>query len=102
MYLAELAAAIRAEVPGDFLPDADTTTLFLLYALLAETKGEAVEPRDVHDAWVAWMRIRGETHRSMIPFEELEPDIQREDEPFVEAIRRAVIRRSDGMRRTAD
>jgi hypothetical protein len=94
VYLDDLAQQIRTEVPAGVLPAADTEQLFRLYALLALVKGEAVEARDVHDAWVVWMRDRGEQHRSMVPFEELSPEVQREDEPFVEAIRRAVSRRS--------
>lgn len=89
-YLEELAVRIRAEVPPDALPDEDTDLLFLIYAVLARAKGEAVVAADVHDAWVAWMTSRGETHESMRDFDQLEGDVKAEDSPFVAAIRRAV------------
>lgn len=94
MYLDDVADQIRAEVSPGVLPDADTEPLFRLYALLALAKGEAVEARDIHDAWVTWMRDRGVQHRSMVPFDELSPAVQDEDEPFVEAIRRVAQRRA--------
>lgn len=91
-YLEQLADTIRdclaegVESPGDG-PD-----LFLLYAVLLTAKGEAVTNRDVHDAWVAWMLLRGEQHPSMVPFELLDDDIKAEDAPFAAAIRRAASR----------
>jgi hypothetical protein len=86
-YLDEIARRIARLVPAELVPQ-DSRDLFRLYALLARSKGPAVTAEDVHDAWVAWMEARGEAHPSMVPFEELSPAIKREDEPFVEAIRR--------------
>ncbi len=87
-YLRDTAEAIRQKVPTHLLPDEDSATLFLLYAVLARAKGTSVTREDVHNAWVAWMLIQGnEGHESMVPFSKLGPDTRREDEPFVEAIR---------------
>ncbi len=88
-YLEQLADAIRDAVPEHLLPaEGDSRELFLIYAVLALAKGETVQPADVHDAWVAWMLARGEAdHDSMVPFDQLPEDVQREDEPFVAAIR---------------
>lgn len=86
-YLDELAAEIEQRVPRDLLPDADSGSLFRLYALLALAKGRAVDAVDVHNAWAAWMQERDPDHRSIKPFEELDPETQASDEPFVEAIR---------------
>jgi hypothetical protein len=66
--------------------------LFLLYAVLAVVCSQAIERRDVHHAWVAWMELQGEVHRSMVPLEELSAPVQAEDDPFVEAIRRVSAR----------
>lgn len=89
-YLDALASKIRINVSaGIGIPD-DSDDLFLLYALVARVKGLQVNTRDVHDAWVAWMQARGENHASMVPFEELDAAIRREDEPFVDAIRRSL------------
>lgn len=86
-YLVEDAARIKAAVPvGTDVPDG-ADDLFLLYAVLMNVKGEKVTARDVHEAWTAWMELRGQTHESMKPFAELSPDIQAEDEPFARAIR---------------
>lgn len=87
-YLDEIAERIRDEIPPDARPDEDALDLFRLYALLALSKGAATSLADVHDAWVAWMLVRGRTHSSMVPFEDLPADVQAEDAPFADAIRR--------------
>ena len=69
------------------MPDENTSDLFLLYGVLLLAKGEAVTREDVHNAWVAWMAIKGEDHQSMVPFSQLPPETQAEDSPFVLAIR---------------
>ncbi len=89
-YLEQLAQRIRDEVPAEALPDEDTDLLFLIYAVLARAKGEAVTAADVHDAWVAWITSRGEHHESMREFDQLKGDVKAEDSPFVAAIRRAI------------
>ena len=80
MYLEDVAARIAREAQADF-GDPVQRPLYLLYAILALAKGEATTRRDVHDAWVAWMTMRGEDHESMVPFERLAPEIQSEDGP---------------------
>lgn len=89
-YLDDLAEAIRAEVSKDLLPKENVADLFRLYALLVRVKGEAVSAEDVHDAWAAWMlrQADDDDHESIKPFEELDAETRREDEPFVEAIRK--------------
>lgn len=90
-YLRQLADEIRAVLPHKTVP-ADSDELFLLYALLALVKGNAVTAEDVHNAWVAWMEMRGERHESMVRFGELAQDVRAEDDPFVAAIRTVVSR----------
>lgn len=91
-YIDDLAAAIRSATPQALLPEdeQDLDALFRLYALIALVKGEAITERDVHDAWSVWMVSRGEGHESVVPFEDLKADVQREDRPFVDAIHEAV------------
>jgi hypothetical protein len=86
-YLDDTAQAIKALVPQDLLPDGDTETLFRIYAVLALAKGPQVDSEDVHNAWVAWMAERDPDHSSLKPFEELDADTRRSDEPYVQAIR---------------
>lgn len=88
-YLDNLAQTIRQEIADVDLPSESTRDLFLIYAVLLLAKGELVSNQDVHNAWVSWMEIRGETHESMIPFSELPSSTQAEDSPFAVAIRRA-------------
>ena len=92
-YLADDAAKIRAELPSDARPPDNSEGLFLLYAVLMRAKGEAVTAADVHDAWAAWVATTQGTHKSLVPFESLDPEVQDEDLPYVEAIRRAARRR---------
>lgn len=93
-YLAEDAALIRAELPPQARPPAQSEALFLLYAVLMRAKGEAVTAADVHDAWAAWTESTQGEHESLVPFDSLDPDIQDEDLPYVEAIRRAARHRA--------
>jgi len=86
-YLDALADEIRAATAPGALPDDDTSSLFRAYAVLLLAKGEEVMPEDVHNAWVAWMLDRGESHESMVPFAELSAETQAEDSPFMAAVR---------------
>ncbi len=63
-------------------------TLCRLYALLVLTKGASVGAEDVHDAWATWMAMRGEPHRSLVPFAELDEETRVADEPYLAALRR--------------
>lgn len=91
-YVEEIADAIRAEVPDHLLPPGDTRLLFLLYALLARSKGQNVAPEDVHDAWTVWMTARGEEHEALVAYTSLDPETRAEDDPFVAAIRKVAGR----------
>ncbi len=85
-YLVAVAEAIRAELPPEHRGGEDG--LFLLYALLARTKGPATTAADVHDAWAAWQAIRDEDHPARVPFEALSAEVQGRDLPFLHAIHR--------------
>jgi len=85
-YLQTAAQAIKSEVPADKLPKANTDTLFLIYAVLMFAKGQAVTREDVHNAWTAWATHIGKDSNSLVPFDELSPDVQARDQPFVDAI----------------
>lgn len=91
-YLTRIADAISNELPRELIPEEGAGDLMLLYALLCVTVGQSVTANDVHDAWTIWMTGRGERHASMVPFDELPADVQREDEPFASAIRRVAER----------
>lgn len=65
-----------------------------LYALLVLTKGTEITLKDVHDAWAMSMNFRptteycyGHEHKSIVPFDDLDPDVQIKDERFVKKLR---------------
>lgn len=93
-YLTDLGDEIRRELPENLVPPDDAEQLFTIYAVLLLSKGAAVTAADVHNAWVAWMVCRGETHRSMVPFDRLDRATRAEDSPFVAAIQRVAARYS--------
>lgn len=65
-------------------------SLFLIYAVLCLSKGEATTNEDVHDAWSAWAvnaHPLGRRHHSLVPYAELSPEIQDLDTKFRDAIR---------------
>jgi len=86
-YIEQIAHDIRAEVPAAALPEHDVHDLFLLYALVLLIRGDEVDAEDVHNAWTAWMTLRGQRHPSMVPFAQLSAETQAEDAVFVGAIR---------------
>jgi len=96
-YVDELAQAIRREIPPRLLPDGDTTGLFRFYAVLAMAKGARVVLEDVHDAWAAWMSEQDPKHQSLRPLQELPADIQRADQPYLDAIRTVARDRDIGL-----
>lgn len=87
-YIDDIARRIKREVPPDLLPKGDTDLLFRMYAVLALALGEKVEAANVHDAWSAWMSQSDPEHDSIQPFERLSEDVQAQDEPFAEAVRK--------------
>ena len=100
-YIERLARQIRDEVDPNKLPDAETASLFRLYAVLALAKGVAVTREDVHDAWSAWMSGTDPDHESLKPYHDLTADVQMQDQPYVEAIH-AVASRFRAARGASD
>jgi hypothetical protein len=96
-YIDDVAQAIKASVPGELHPDADTAELFRVYAVLALVKGEDTGLEDVHDAWAAWMAGHDPAHRSLKPFDQLSAEVQASDQPYLEAI--LEVAREQGLQR---
>ncbi len=82
------ARNILIEEVGDTLEEG----LADLYALLLFSRGSEVTAEEVHDAWSLWRDRSKPDHKSLIPFAELEPDVQRLDDRYVNAIKRAAQR----------
>ena|SRR5215472_6071497 len=93
-YIDELAVAIRAKIDPAILPRTDVERLFRIYAALALAKGEDVTAEDIHNAWAAWECDRKPNSPSIVPFDQLRPEVQRTDEPFVEAVHQVVRERA--------
>jgi len=62
--------------------------LIRLYALLALVCGVNTSRRDVHDAWAVWRSVTLPQHPAIVPFDDLHPDTQDLDQPYVAAIAR--------------
>lgn len=86
-YIEEVSALIRDKIDPNKLPGKGLDQLFASYALLALSKGASVTNEDVHDAWSAWATQYDPTNESIVPFDELTPDVQAEDTIFRNAIR---------------
>lgn len=91
MYLDELARLIGHRC-GDMDPkeDQDAMRLLRLYALLGHAKGPAVTSWDVHDAWSVWRVETMPDHPALVPWPELERDVQVLDDKYRDAIAWAV------------
>lgn len=88
-YIDKLAVAIFKKAHHGGLPTSGPTgdfPLYRMYALLARAKGVMTTAADVHDAWSAWIAGIAPEHRSLKPFHELAPEVQRADDLYVDAI----------------
>jgi hypothetical protein len=89
-YIQRIADIIRLEMSDEVLPKSDNLNqLFCMYALLLLVKGQDVTAEDVHNTWATWMNHENPQHRSILPFSALSKDVQEQDQPFVQAIKRA-------------
>lgn len=86
-YIEDVSAQIRAKIDPLKLPKDGLDELFASYALLALSKGSRVTNEDVHDAWSTWATQFDPGNDSLVPFDELSPDIQSQDTIFRDAIR---------------
>lgn len=57
-----------------------------LYVLLVLTSGIDTGLIDVHDAWAVWKNKTNPSHKSLIPFSELTPEVQELDREYADAI----------------
>lgn len=74
-----------AEVPNELLD---------LYALLVLVRGMLCTLPDVHEAWAVWTLRERPDHRSLIPFDDLTPEVQALDGVYRDAIVAAAARTS--------
>jgi hypothetical protein len=51
---------------------------------------------DVHDTWSAWISRSEPHHEAIRPYDQLAPSVQKEDAPFLIAIRHAARARAEG------
>lgn len=92
-YLDDDAALIRAALHSDAAPPENSDSLFRFYAVLLRVRGEQVSLADVHDAWSAWRVMDDPAHPAIVPFEELPPEKQEQDRPYLNAIQDVARRR---------
>lgn len=88
-YLDAAAQRVKQELAPDLRPEIRADELYRLYGLLTLIKGADCSLRDVHDAWSAWMTAQRPDHDALIPFDELSPELQKKDRPYLMAILRA-------------
>jgi hypothetical protein len=89
-YVQRVSFELEKRLPG--LPPA----LLQLYTLLALEFGTTTDLVMVHNAWSVWCNAANPTHRSLIPFPHLAPDVQELDRPYMEAIHAACLAGVDG------
>ena len=80
-YLEEDAGKIRAHVAGQLLPGQE-----IIYALLLRVAGLNTTAENVHDGWAAWRLLcrPNDTHKDLIPYDDLNPATQILDEPYAQ------------------
>lgn len=89
MYLEKIADTIKSFIPEERLPEDNYDELLVLYAVLLRAKGKNVTQSDIHDAWSAWMNKQDQDHNAIVPYEDLEKNVQAEDNMYAVAVRKA-------------
>ncbi len=93
-YMDRIAEAVYGELhDGRPLPDGQRG-LYLGYAVLVLVAGDAVDLEDVHDVWAAWAARHDPGSTALRPFAELPAEVQAQDAPFRDAIRRVAAARA--------
>lgn len=80
-YVQDVTADLAQRLPS-CPPD-----LLEMYAQLVLTTGVITTLEDVHQAWSVWRNRTDPTHRSLVPFADLAPEVQELDRPYADAIR---------------
>jgi hypothetical protein len=86
-YIASTVDALT-ELLDDCPPE-----LIDLYALLVHTTGTGTTLEDVHEAWAVWRNRTKPDHKSLVPFDELTPEIQEYDRKYMDAIHQVALDR---------
>ena len=86
-YIDQIALKIYGLVGGGVTPDPVEMRLYRIYALLALVRGDETSAEDVHDGWSVWRAETRPDHPSLVPFDQLPPEVQALDDPYVRAIR---------------
>jgi len=79
-YIDKARERLAYELPGT------SNVLLDLYTLLVFTRGWMVTSEDVHDAWAIWRSRTDPSHRSLVPFCELDEEVQALDVKYADAI----------------
>jgi hypothetical protein len=85
-YASDVIDALNEELPGQ------NPELIRLYALLVLAWGEGTTSSDVHDAWAVFRASTNPDHPALVPFDSLDEETQKLDEPYVEAIWRVAVK----------
>lgn len=83
---------IRRLLDSSDLPDDHLKELMGLYGYLAIKWTSEVDNEKVHDAWSYWTAVyrNNPDHKSLIPFDDLSPEVQKMDSVYRDAILRVV------------
>ena len=93
-YIERIALEIWWETGGDGYYPTEEESLWLGYAVLCLSKDEWTTSRDVHDAWSAWAQVYyNGSPPSLVPFDELTPEVQAYDDEYRDAIHSVAQRR---------
>lgn len=85
-YIEIIVGKLKDRIGENALPADQPDELLRGYAVLCLTLGQKCSLQDVHDAWSAWMTGIDPEHESIVPFDRLATDVQREDGPYLAAI----------------
>ena len=89
-YMLKRAAILKEELNQE-LPEV-LFSCYLDLACVSASTGVPITNEAIHDAWSIWKNTVDNTHKSIIPYNQLSIEIQELDTPYTDAVNRAADR----------
>ena len=89
-YMLKREAILKEELNQE-LPEV-LFSCYLDLACVSASTGTPITNEAIHDAWSIWKNTVDNTHKSIIPYNQLSIGIQELDTPYTDAVNRAADR----------
>jgi len=84
-YIERIATKLSEVLESQGEQDRDLLRIYALLILMKPDDDYHLE--DIHNAWAVWRSGSNPLHKSLVPFDDLTPEVQALDQPFLDAVR---------------